>query len=57
MAQVLQKPYNVLCTACGCSYSFTHDDVKEQYMWIFPNRRYVECPVCGNRHYLRDATY
>ena len=45
-------PDKVKCVTCGCVYTFDASDVHEGG-WPSYVGQYVECPICGQKHFLR----
>lgn len=51
----------VICSYCGCIYEYNGKDVKIEYdycnitsCYVNAERKYVECPQCGEKHYLKN---
>ena len=54
----------VTCSYCDCIYEYNGKDVKIEYDYCsqtihiscYKNaeRKYVECPQCGEKHYLKN---
>lgn len=59
----------VTCQYCECIYEYNGEDVKTEYdyansyiqssYYVNEDRKYVECPQCGEKHYLKikDKNY
>lgn len=51
----------VTCKYCECIYEYNGKDVKTEYGYygrsikccVNTERKYVECPQCGEKHYLK----
>lgn len=53
--KIIEIPENTWeCCRCGCVYQFDEEDI-EKGGWPSYTGPYVECPVCGQKHWLENS--